>query len=212
MITAFIILAIIGGGLGVYVYFSTRYFNDLFGKDSILYSRQIVTIDTRFGIGRFLEYLSMFMFSLLSNLLLHACYLILISNNPDLLAALLIFGLAVTILYISILFYFLERNLKKLNNYQYVFDPEEKSLEIMGIKKIYPSDISEIIYAMGGRGYGSLYRIVCKDGSQIILTNYLSCFDVINDFFEKNIPRTSIEINLFKHFQWIQNEVKKLNT
>lgn len=199
MKTALIILLFIALGLGGFYFYTTRYFRDLYGENSILYSRQSIRIDQRFWPFTFLESLNnLFLFGtgLIS---LYFLSLALITHNKNAFVIILLFILTVVFLSLPILLFLINRKLRELNDYEYIFDPHEKSLEVVGLKKIYKEDIREIQSSKGGKYHGIIKKIICEDGTYTILSDLLPCYDVISEFFGEDIPKSHKEYDLLTY-------------
>lgn len=200
MTVTFIILTVIFGGLAGYYFYTTRYFRDLYGDKSILTSRQLIRLDQRLWPGRVfgaLMNLLMFVFGLSVFYLIYWIDFSKVENK--LLFILIAVTVAVITISLPVLIYLIERKLKYLNRYDYIFDPEENSIELVGVTKIFIDDIEEIQFSSGGRNYGLMKRIICKDGRVLILSEYLQCFDVIGEFFGAETTSTYKDYNLFNY-------------
>lgn len=199
MKTAFIIILLITLGLGSFYFYTTRYFRDLYGENSILHSRQSVRIDRRFWPFTFIESVNnLFLFGV-GITSLYFLSLAIISFNKNALVITLLFILSVICISLPTLLFLINRKLKKLNDYEYIFDPNEKSLEIVGIRKVYKEDIKEIQSLNGGKGYGLIKKVICKNGTSTILSNLLPCFDVISEFFGDDIPKSHQQYDLITY-------------
>lgn len=195
MITAITILLVIFGGLGVYLYFSNRYFNDLYGESSILTRRQSVFINRRFSPLNFTFFILNLIMVLVALILLYFATFIIKWNSQSglLINIFFIFG-SLFLLTLSFSELLIQRKLKQINSHEYIFDPSEKSLEIVGIIKFTNEDIL-LIESIGiGRDL-PLKRIILKNRKSVLLTKYLPCFDVIDEFFDKNLPRSYSQYN-----------------
>jgi hypothetical protein len=199
MKTALIILVFIVLGLGGFYFYTTRYFRDLYGENSILYSRQSIRIDQRFWPFRFFESLMNLLLLGMGLVSFYFSLWAITSDNRNSLVILLLLLLTFVCIALPVLLYLINRKLLQLNDYEYIFDPNEKTLEVVGITKIYKEDIREIQSLIGGRYYANTKKIICKDGSSIILSDFLPCFDVISEFFGEGISRSYKDYDLITY-------------